>query len=111
MKRIINLLAIFLLGTSLTPIGYAACPIEDLGACKADIGIGIDNNLPDRMVPDNLKKMTRPNSTMEMRKNIDPQVPSTLKTEPVQEENSPGYDANCQFGNCINKTPDSEVNR
>lgn len=111
MNRIIKNFVIILFGVSLSHIAYAACPIQNIGACKADIGIGIDNNLPDRMVPDNLKKMTRPNSTMEMRKNIDPQVPSTIKTEPVQEENSAGYDANCQFGNCINKAPDSEVSR
>lgn len=101
-----------LLGAGFSGAGYAACPIADFGACKADIGIGNDGNIRNRMVPDNLKKMTRPNSSMDIRQQtIDPQVPSTINTESVKTDNAPGYDANCQFGSCLNQSPEPEANR
>jgi len=110
MKKIIILTALLLAGAGLSQTGYTACPIENAGACKADIGIGNDGNIRDRMVPDNLKKMMRPNSSMETRQQtIEPQVPSTINTEPLRNENSPGYDANCQFGNCLNNPTTSET--
>lgn len=110
MKKIIILMAMLLAGTGLSQTGYAACLIENIGACKADIGIGNEGNIRDRMVPDNLKKMTRPNSSMEIRQQtVEPQLPSTINTEPLRTENAPGYDANCQFGNCMNTPTTNET--
>lgn len=112
MKKIIILTALFFTGSCFSTIGYAACPINNIGACKADIGVGINDSFKDRIIPDNLNKMVRPKSTMEIREQtLQPQLPSNINTKIKQQETSPGYDANCQFGNCINPTPDSEVSR
>lgn len=113
MKKSIIFLAFLLVGSFLqTTGGYAACPINSLDACKADISRGMNSSLKDRVLPNNLDKTVRPNSTIEMREqSLQPQTPSIINTESRPQSSQQGYDANCQFGNCLNKTPESEVNR
>ena len=111
MKKIIILLAFFLTGSCLSHNGAYSCPIDSPGACKADISRGMNNSLRDKMLPNNLDKTVYPpNSTIEMREQTQPQTPSIINTE-SRPQNPQGYDANCQFGNCMNKTPESEVSR
>jgi len=113
MKKIIILFAFLLTGSCLSTTGiYAACPIVSPGACKADISRGFNNSLKDRVLPNNLDRTVRPNSTIEMREeSLQPQTPSIINTESRPQPSQQGYDANCQFGNCLNKTPESDVSR
>ena len=113
MKKFIILMALFITGTCLQPTYiYAACPIESFGACKADISGGINTNIQNKTNPNNLQILIKPPNTMDMRpETTQPQLPTTINTETRPTQNPKGYDANCQFGDCMNKTPESEVSR
>lgn len=103
MKKIIILTALILFSSNLP--GFSACPIDNIGACKADIGSGINNRLQDKILPNNLEKIKQPKNTFENRTQLgQPQIPDHINMEPNQEENTQPYDANCQFGNCMNRT-------
>ena len=112
MKKIIILFAIFLVCSCLSNTGAYSCPINDLEGCKADISRGMNNSLQKKILPNNLDRTVYPpNSTMEMRgETTQPQTPSIINTE-SRPQNPQGYDANCQFGNCMNKNPESDVSR
>lgn len=102
MKKIIILTAL-LLSCFTLPV-FSACKIEDLGACKADIGSGINDKLQDKILPNNIENMKLPKNTFENRTQLgQPQIPDNINMEPIQEENNQPYDANCQFGNCMNR--------
>ncbi len=106
MKKIIMLSAMTLAITS--PLTFAACPISTLtgGACQADIAIGgINDKLQDKIVPNNLNNMVKPNSSFNNRSNLgQPNMPENINMEPIREEHTQPYNANCQFGNCLNST-------
>ncbi len=103
MKKILILTAIILLTQS--TYTYSACKIEDLGACQANIGAGINDKLNDKIIPNNLDAIVKPNNTFNSRTQLgQPNVPENVNMEPAQEESTQPYDANCQFGNCINRT-------
>jgi hypothetical protein len=86
-------------------IGFCACKIEDLGACKADIGTGINDKLQDKILPNNLQQMKQPNNTLNNRTKLgQPNLPENINQQPIQTEDTQPYDANCQFGNCFNRT-------
>lgn len=83
---------------------FGACKIEQLEACKADIGTGINDRIQDKILPNNLEKIKQPHNTFENRTQLgQPQIPDNINMEPIQEENTQPYDANCQFGNCMNR--------
>lgn len=83
----------------------ASCPINSPGVCKADIGSGINTKLQDKILPNNLEQVTQPNNSFNNRSNLgQPHVPDNINMEPMQQENTKPYDANCQFGNCINRS-------
>ncbi len=88
--------------------GFCACNIDTLGACKAnikaDIGSGINESLQDKILPNRLNQQIQPNNTFNNRTNLGQKhLPDNINMEPSQEGNSKPYDANCQFGNCINR--------
>ena len=84
---------------------FAGCPISELDACKADIGSGINTHIQDKVLPNNLDKLIKPQNTMESRSQLgQPQVPENINMEPIQQQDTQPYDANCQFGNCFNRT-------
>jgi hypothetical protein len=86
-------------------ISFAACRIDSLGACKADIGTGINDKLQDKIIPNNLEQMKRPNNTLNNRTKLgQPNLPENINQQPIQTEDTQPYDANCQFGNCFNRT-------
>ena len=102
MKKTIILSAIILSCCSLPT--FSSCKIEQLEACKADIGKGINDTLQDRIMPNNLEKIKQPHNTFENRTQLgQPQIPENINMEPIQEENTQPYNANCQFGNCMNR--------
>lgn len=102
MKKIIILGAILLSCINLPT--FSACKIENLGTCKADIGDGINTSLQDRIMPNNLEKIKQPHNSFENRTQLgQPQIPANINMEPIQEENTQPYNANCQFGNCFNR--------
>lgn len=102
MKKII-ILTTLILSCFTLPV-FSACKIEDLGACKADIGSGINDKLQDKILPNNIENMKLPKNTFENRTPLgQSQIPDNINLEPIQEENNQPYDANCQFGNCINR--------
>ena len=102
LKRIIMIMGAFsLIGISTT---LSACPIDKPGACKADIGSGINNTLQDKIIPNNLQQTIQPNNSMNNRTPLGQSfTPDNIHREPIQEESNQPYDANCQFGNCINR--------
>lgn len=103
MKKIIIFSVLFLFG--LLVYAFAGCPISELDACKADIGSGINTHIQDKVLPNNLNKLIKPQNTMESRSQLgQPQVPENINMEPIQQQNTQPYDANCQFGNCFNRT-------
>lgn len=102
MKKIIILTALAAVFSSVQ--AFAACPINQPGFCKADIGSGINDTLQDKILPNNLQQTIQPNNTFNNRTQLgQPHVPDNINMEPVQEEINKPYDANCQFGNCINR--------
>lgn len=102
MKKIIILGAILLSCINLPT--FSACKIENLGTCKADIGDRINTSLQDRIMPNNLEKIKQPHNSFENRTQLgQPQIPANINMEPIQEENTQPYNANCQFGNCFNR--------
>ena len=103
MKKIIIFSALFLCSLFLS--AFAACPISEIGACKADIGSGINTRIQDKVLPNNLDKIIKPQNTMDSRSQLgQPQVPENINMEPIQQQDTQPYDANCQFGNCFNRT-------
>ncbi|MGN0031085.1 MAG: hypothetical protein ACI37Q_03930 [Candidatus Gastranaerophilaceae bacterium] len=102
LKRIIMIMGIVsLIGINSTIL---ACPIDKPGSCKADIGSGINNTLQDKIIPNNLQQTVQPNNSMNNRTQLgQPFTPDNIHREPVQEEGNLPYNANCQFGNCINR--------
>ena len=73
--------------------------------CKADIGTGINDNLNDKLIPNNLNQISQPNNTFNNRTQLgQPNLPENINMEPAQEESTQPYNANCQFGNCMNRT-------
>lgn len=112
MKKIIILSAAFLTAACLNYPNVNACPINTPGECKADISGGLNTNIQERELHDNLKNLTKPTNTMDMRQETtQPQTPSNINTESRPQEQIKGYDANCQFGDCMNNTQDSEISR
>lgn len=102
MKKIIILTVLLLSCSSLITLG--ACQIEKLESCKADISSTINKSIQDKILPNNLDKIQQPHNSFENRTNLgQPQIPENLNMEPIQEENTQPYDANCQFGNCMNR--------
>ena len=102
MKKILILAGIFALSINV----YAACPINKTGVCTAEMNSGFGNTgLKDKIIPNRMDELKRPNSSFN---NRDTQgqshVPQNIHMEPVQKENTQPYDANCQFGNCLNRT-------
>ena len=63
MKKIIIFSVLFLFG--LLGCAFAGCPISELDACKADIGSGINTHIQDKVLPNNLDKLIKPQNTME----------------------------------------------
>lgn len=103
MKKILILTALILLSANLQTL--SACPIDAIGACKADIGSGINNRLQDKIMPNNIEKIKQPKNTFENRSQLgQPQIPEQINMEPAQEQINRPYDANCQFGNCMNRS-------
>lgn len=101
MKKIIISALLIMIGT---PI-YASCPINTPGVCKADIGPGINDRLDDKLIPNNLNQISQPNNTFNNRTQLgQPNVPENINMEPAQEESTQPYNADCQFGNCMNRT-------
>jgi len=101
MKKILILAVLVALTGGLS--GYCACPINNPGSCKADIGTGINDKLQDKVLPNNLNQMSQPNNTFKGRSNLgQPNIPENINMRPIQEQNTQPYDANCQFGNCLN---------
>ena len=102
MKKILILSALILLESNLPT--FSACQIEKLGTCKADIGSTIHKSIQEKIVPNNLDRIKTPHNSFENRTQLgQPQIPSNINMEPIQEENTQPYDANCQFGNCLNR--------
>ncbi|MBQ8669558.1 hypothetical protein IJ472_07235 [bacterium] len=102
MKKII-ILSVFVLSFS-TLSAHSACQIEKLEACKADIGSAINSSLQDKIMPNNLERIKQPHNSFENRTQLgQPQIPENINMEPIQEENTQPYNANCQFGNCMNR--------
>jgi len=109
MKKIIifGALAVIISGSFV----YSACPIESLGACKADIGSGINDTLNDKILPNRLDQQIKPNNSFNNRTNLgQPNLPDTINMEPIRQENTQPYNADCQFGNCMNR-PNSGGNQ
>lgn len=103
MKKIIILSIMFCAVTGLAV--YSACPLSGAtgAACKADIGAGINDRLQDKIIPNNLDNKVKPNSSFNNRSNLgQPNLPENINMEPIQEQSTQPYDANCQFGNCMN---------
>lgn len=107
MKKILILIGILTLSMS----AYAACPIEKLESCTAEMNSGFGNtNLKDKIIPNRMNELNRPNDIFNNRDNQgQSHTPQNLNMEPIQKENTQPYDANCQFGNCMNRT-NNEVN-
>ncbi len=103
MKKILIPIAMLMFLSASIPAN-SACPINKAGGvCKADIGAGINDKLHDKILPNNLNKIIQPNNTMNNRTNLgQPSLPDNINMEPIQEETTQPYDANCQFGNCMN---------
>ena len=102
MKKII-FLSTFILSCVTLP-SFSACKIEELGSCKADISSTINKSIQDKIVPNNLDRIREPHSSFENRTQLgQPQIPENINMEPIQEENTQPYNANCQFGNCFNR--------
>ena len=101
MKKIIFLSTLIL--SCVTLPSFSACKIEVLENCKADIGVGINNTLQDKIMPNNLERIRQPHNSFENRTQLgQPQLPENINIEPNQEDTQ-SYNANCQFGNCMNK--------
>lgn len=102
MKKIIITAIILTIGN----IGYcAACSLDKPGTCQANIGPGINDRINDKLIPNNLDNIVKPNNSFNNRTQLgQPNLPSNVNMEPAQEESTQPYDANCQFGNCINRT-------
>lgn len=99
-----NIITVLILLT-INPIALGACNIKDLGTCQANIGSGINDRINDKLIPNNLDNIVKPNNTFNDRTQLgQPNVPDNVNMEPAQEESTQPYDANCQFGNCINRT-------
>ena len=82
MKKIIIFSVLFLFG--LFGCAFAGCPISELDACKADIGSGINTHIQDKVLPNNLDKLIKPQNTMESRSQLgQPQVPENINMEPT----------------------------
>ena len=85
---------------------YGACSISSLENCTADINPNYGRpTLQDRILPDRIDKLKQPNSSFDNR-NTQGQMhtPDNINMEPIQRENTQPYNANCQFGNCMNRT-------
>ena len=109
MKKIYILLGITLLNLGL--IGYATCPISGINAPGMCTGGATRNDftnssLQDRMIPNRMDNIKRPNSDFSNNRTLQGQqnTPQQINRELSQQESTQPYDANCQFGNCINKT-------
>ena len=61
MKKIVILGVLFLSCVSLPT--FSACKIENLGACKADIGNVINSSLQDKIMPNNLERIKQPHNS------------------------------------------------
>lgn len=105
MKKIIILSSMLLIGLSLPAI--SACSIDSLGVCQAQINRQEFGNtgLKDRMIPNRLDNIRQPNAVMENRSlQGQQQTPEHINRDLLQQESTQPYNANCQFGNCMNKT-------
>jgi hypothetical protein len=100
-----KLLLIILLNFFIVQVSYAVCKIDSLDACKADIGTGINDKLQDKIIPNNIEQLKRPNNTLNNRTKLgQPNLPENINQQPIQTEDTQPYDANCQFGNCFDRT-------
>lgn len=101
MKKIIILGALVLSYFQLQ--SFASCQLEKLENCKADINSAINKSIQDKIIPNNLDSLREPHNSFENRTQLgQPQLPENINIEPNQEDTQ-SYNANCQFGNCMNK--------
>lgn len=101
MKKII--IGLFILGAICTPT-IASCLLENLETCTTTMDTGLNNSLKNRILPNRLEQQIQPNSSFNNRNNLgQPNLPDSINMEPAQEENTQPYNANCQFGNCLNR--------
>lgn len=96
-------IAIFVLGLVSVPT-VASCLIDNINACTTSMDTGLDSSLKNRILPNRLEQHIQPNSSFNNRNNLgQPNLPDSINMEPAQEENTQPYNANCQFGNCLNR--------
>lgn len=101
MKKIIC--AIFALGLSCSSV-FAGCLLNSLESCTTTMNTGLNNSLRNKVLPNRLEQQIEPNSSFNNRSNLgQPNLPDSINMEPAQEENTQPYNANCQFGNCLNR--------
>jgi len=87
---------------------FATCKINSLGICtnQMQATTGFENkNIQDKMIPSRMNNLRTPNSAQDNR-NLQGQqrTPSQINRDLIQQKTNQPYDANCQFGNCINRT-------
>ena len=101
MKKIIfTLIIISAIGTPT----MASCLLDNLESCTTTMDTGLNKTLKDKILPNNLEQQTLPNSSFHNRNNLgQPNMPSSINMEQEQQEKTQPYNANCQFGNCINQ--------
>ncbi|MBE7712259.1 MAG: hypothetical protein E7Z87_00780 [Cyanobacteria bacterium SIG26] len=101
MKKIIFIF-VLLMGFGISVI--ASCPLDSAKTCTTTINTGLEDSLKNKILPNNLNQITQPNSSFNNRSNLgQPNLPESINMEPAQEENTQPYNANCQFGNCLNR--------
>ncbi|MBQ8458993.1 hypothetical protein IJ541_02695 [bacterium] len=108
MKKIIIMSFALLFVGSLQ--AQSACNIDKLDVCTTIMGAtginsgGINKNLEDKILPNNLNKRQQPNSRLNNRgQQGQSKYPGQINRDMSQQESTQPYDANCQFGNCINQ--------
>lgn len=105
MRKIIILGFVILAG--INSLTYAACPINSLGVCQAEIirqDLG-NSNIQDRLIPSRVNNMQQPNTVMQDRtQQGQAQSPPQINRQLFQQESTQPYNSNCQFGNCLNNT-------
>ena len=108
MKKIIIMSFALIIAGSLQ--AKSACNIDKLDVCTTIMGAtgiqsgGINKNLGNKIIPDNLNKRQQPKSRFNNRgQQGQSQFPTQMNRDMSQQESTQPYDANCQFGNCINQ--------
>ena len=111
MKKILIITAVILLNLNLTT--FAVCQLSSLESCKADMQpSNFNKGIKEKMLPNRLDDIKTPNSTFNNRTNQgQSHTPDNINMEPIQKEDTQPYNANCQFGNCMNRTNQGENNK